>query len=33
MAEYFGMAIHSVPFPAWTTIAYQVAIFFFIEDM
>ena len=27
MAEYFGMATHSVPFPHWTTIAWQVALF------
>lgn len=32
MAEYFGMATHSVPFPAWTTIAWQVACFFVFED-
>jgi len=31
-AEYFGMATHQVPFPAWTTIAYQVALFFVLED-
>ncbi|KAL7411095.1 hypothetical protein BDY24DRAFT_397705 [Mrakia frigida] len=32
MAEYFGMSTHSVPFPALTTIAWQVAIFFVFED-
>jgi len=32
MAEYFGMATHQVPFPKWTTIAYQVALFFVMED-
>ncbi|CAH7686725.1 methylsterol monooxygenase [Phakopsora pachyrhizi] len=32
VAEYFGMTTHSVPFPSWTTIAYQVAIFFVFED-
>ncbi|KAH8927545.1 putative ERG25-C-4 methyl sterol oxidase [Atractiella rhizophila] len=32
ICEYFGMATHSVPFPSWQTIAYQVVIFFFFED-
>lgn len=32
MAEYFGMATHQVPFPSWGTIAYQVALFFVLED-
>ncbi|CED83720.1 c-4 methyl sterol oxidase [Phaffia rhodozyma] len=32
MAEYFGMSTHSVPFPSWTTMAWQVAIFFVFED-
>ncbi|RPB23126.1 putative C-4 methyl sterol oxidase Erg25 [Terfezia boudieri ATCC MYA-4762] len=31
MCKYFGMST-DVPFPAWTTIAYQVAIFFVLED-
>lgn len=32
MAEYFGMATHQVPFPSWGTVAYQVALFFVLED-
>ncbi|KAG0147467.1 hypothetical protein CROQUDRAFT_656029 [Cronartium quercuum f. sp. fusiforme G11] len=32
IAEYFGMATHTVPFPSWTTMAYQIAIFFVFED-
>lgn len=31
MCKYFGMST-DVPFPAWSTIAYQVAIFFVLED-
>jgi len=31
MCKYFGMST-DVPFPAWNTIAYQVAIFFVLED-
>lgn len=31
MAEYFGLST-SVPFPHWTTMAYQIAIFFVCED-
>jgi len=32
VCEYFGMGTYQVPFPAWTTIAYQILIFFFFED-
>ncbi|MBW0478873.1 hypothetical protein O181_018588 [Austropuccinia psidii MF-1] len=32
LAEFFGMATHSVPFPSFTTIAYQIALFFVLED-
>jgi methylsterol monooxygenase len=31
MATYFGMVV-GVPFPAWTKMAYQIAIFFVLED-
>lgn len=31
LTTYFGISL-SVPFPSWTTIAYQVAIFFVLED-
>ncbi|KAI7872207.1 hypothetical protein BDF14DRAFT_1757870 [Spinellus fusiger] len=31
MASYFGMDI-SAPFPLWSTMAVQIAIFFFVED-
>jgi methylsterol monooxygenase len=31
MAKYFGMGT-GVPFPAWTTMAMQIAIFFVLED-
>lgn len=33
MAEYFGMATHSVPFPSWMTMAYQIAMFFVFEEL
>lgn len=33
MAEYLGMATHRVPFPSWTTMAWQIGLFFFLEDM
>jgi methylsterol monooxygenase len=32
MAEYFGLATHTVPFPSWTTIVPQIALFFVFED-
>lgn len=32
LAEYFGMATHSVPFPSISTMAYQIALFFVFED-
>jgi len=32
LAEYFGMATHQVPFPKWTTMAAQIALFFVLED-
>ncbi|KAH9810660.1 hypothetical protein DFH28DRAFT_932768 [Melampsora americana] len=32
LADYLGMATHSVPFPSWTTMAYQIALFFVFED-
>ncbi|KAL7417739.1 fatty acid hydroxylase superfamily-domain-containing protein [Mrakia frigida] len=30
--SYFGIQSHQVPFPHWTKMAYQIAIFFVIED-
>jgi len=33
LAEFFGMATHSVPFPSWMTMAYQITLFFAFEDM
>ncbi|PLW08826.1 hypothetical protein PCASD_23103, partial [Puccinia coronata f. sp. avenae] len=32
LAEYFGMATHSVPFPSIWTMAYQIALFFVFEE-
>jgi len=32
LAEALGMSTHQVPFPHWTTMAYQIVIFFFFED-
>jgi methylsterol monooxygenase len=32
LAEYFGIAMHEVPFPKWTKILAQVALFFVLED-
>ncbi|WAQ84472.1 hypothetical protein PtA15_5A42 [Puccinia triticina] len=32
LAEYFGMATHSVPFPSISTMAYQIILFFVFED-
>jgi hypothetical protein len=33
LAEYFGMATHSVPFPSISTMAYQIALFFVFEEL
>lgn len=33
IAEYFGMATHTVPFPHWTTMVYQIAMFFVFEEL
>jgi len=33
LAEYFGLATHSVPFPSWKLMAAQIALFFVFEDM
>lgn len=32
MAEYFGLATHTLPFPTWKTILPQIALFFVLED-
>lgn len=32
LAVYFGMSTYHVPFPSITTMAYQIALFFFMED-
>lgn len=32
ICEYFGLATHQVPFPSWTTVVWQLAVFFVFED-
>lgn len=32
ICEYFGLTTHGVPFPSWTTMAWQIALFFVFED-
>lgn len=32
ICEYFQMSTHSVPFPAWTKMAWQIGLFFLFED-
>jgi methylsterol monooxygenase len=32
MAEFFNMATWQVPFPNWTSMAYQIFFFFVFED-
>ena len=32
ICEYFGMTTHEVPFPSWTKMAWQIALFFVFED-
>ena len=32
ICEYFGMTTHEVPFPSWTKMLWQIALFFVFED-
>ena len=32
ICEYFGMTTHEVPFPSWTKMVWQIALFFVFED-